>query len=83
LHVVMRLRADHLTVPHPSRLAPSDARFAEIVRRHARAVAAREVTYRDPSTGYSVFTAAFLAERGDCCDSGCRHCPYVGGPEPT
>ena len=23
-----------------------------------------------------VFTAGYLARRGYCCDSGCRHCPY-------
>ncbi|TWT96824.1 hypothetical protein Pla108_25980 [Botrimarina colliarenosi] len=26
--------------------------------------------------GGVVFTAAFLARRGVCCDNGCRHCPY-------
>jgi hypothetical protein len=26
--------------------------------------------------GLLVFTAAFLLQRGYCCDSGCRHCPY-------
>ena len=26
--------------------------------------------------GRWVFTAAFLRDRGYCCDSGCRHCPY-------
>jgi len=25
---------------------------------------------------YLVFTAKFLRERGYCCESGCRHCPY-------
>jgi hypothetical protein len=25
---------------------------------------------------YMVFTAKFLFERGYCCESGCRHCPY-------
>ena len=25
---------------------------------------------------YMVFTAKFLRERGYCCESGCRHCPY-------
>ena len=29
--------------------------------------------YRDPMTGRQVFTAEFLAERGTCCESGCRH----------
>jgi hypothetical protein len=23
-----------------------------------------------------VFTARFLRDRGYCCESGCRHCPY-------
>jgi hypothetical protein len=45
--------------------------------RHSAAVAAGEVAYRDPRTGYSVFTAAFLAERGYCCGNGCRHCPFA------
>ncbi len=44
---------------------------------HAVAVAAGVPVYRDPATGNSVFTAAFLAERAYCCGSGCRHCPYV------
>jgi Family of unknown function (DUF5522) len=26
--------------------------------------------------GRWVFTAAFHQERGYCCESGCRHCPY-------
>ena len=32
--------------------------------------------YIDPETGFMVFTAHYLAARGFCCDSGCRHCPY-------
>ncbi|MCB0544684.1 MAG: hypothetical protein KDC70_14255 [Saprospiraceae bacterium] len=26
--------------------------------------------------GYWVFTEHYLLERGHCCGSGCRHCPY-------
>ncbi len=26
--------------------------------------------------GLYVFTAQYLQERGYCCQSGCRHCPY-------
>ena len=26
--------------------------------------------------GYVVFTAHYLQNRGYCCESGCRHCPY-------
>ena len=25
---------------------------------------------------FVVFTERFLRERGYCCESGCRHCPY-------
>jgi len=25
---------------------------------------------------YVVFTELYLRERGYCCESGCRHCPY-------
>ena len=25
---------------------------------------------------YLVFTAQYHRERGSCCNSGCRHCPY-------
>lgn len=33
--------------------------------------------YEDPGTGLFVQTAAHLLRRGSCCESGCRHCPYV------
>ncbi|MBK8969357.1 MAG: hypothetical protein IPM36_22360 [Lewinellaceae bacterium] len=26
--------------------------------------------------GYVVFTEFYLLQRGKCCGSGCRHCPY-------
>jgi hypothetical protein len=32
--------------------------------------------YVDPATGLYVLTAAMLRDRGECCGSGCRHCPY-------
>lgn len=50
--------------------------MTQIDRLHAEAVAAGRASYRDPRTGLSVMTAAYLAERGFCCDSGCRHCPW-------
>lgn len=43
---------------------------------HDRAVAAGEPGYADPATGAFVFTAPALLERGACCGSGCRHCPW-------
>ena len=50
-----------------------------IRRAHDRAVAAGEPGYLDPASGAFVFTAASLAARGECCGSGCRHCPYPIG----
>jgi len=43
---------------------------------HDQAVAAGEPSYRDPRSGYRVFTSTYLASRGECCGSGCRHCPF-------
>ncbi|MGQ0617145.1 MAG: DUF5522 domain-containing protein [Acidimicrobiia bacterium] len=67
-----------LSEPHPSRLDPLDPRRTAILAAHAAAVAAGELGYLDPGTGLFVLTAAYLLDRGDCCDQGCRHCPYVG-----
>ena len=64
-------------LPHPSRLSPSDPRFADIVAAHDAAVRATEMSYRDPATGLIVLTVSAHLERGTCCHSGCRHCPYV------
>jgi hypothetical protein len=47
---------------------------------HEVAMSSGSSTYRDPVSRLSVFTAGFLAERGYCCQSGCRHCPYEDGP---
>jgi hypothetical protein len=49
---------------------------AEIVAAHDAAVGAGEAGYMDPETGLFVLTAAYLADRGSCCEQGCRHCPY-------
>lgn len=35
-----------------------------------------EVGYLDPDSGLFVLTGAYLANRGHCCGSGCRHCPF-------
>jgi Family of unknown function (DUF5522) len=33
--------------------------------------------------GLMVFTEAYHLKRGSCCGSGCRHCPWGNGAEPT
>ena len=66
-----------LAVPDPGRLDPARPGYRAILAAHARALAAGEDGYLDPATGWWSFTAAYLWDRGTCCDSGCRHCPYV------
>lgn len=63
-------------VPSVRRLAPGHPDRAEVLARHTAALAAGEPTYLDPATGYVVLTADALAARGECCGSGCRHCPW-------
>lgn len=38
-----------------------------------RLVEGEDFYYEGP---YLVFTEKFLRDRGYCCESGCRHCPY-------
>ncbi|MDE0357280.1 MAG: DUF5522 domain-containing protein [Gammaproteobacteria bacterium] len=45
-------------------------------RLHEEASSNGETFYLDPETGLAVFTEFGLRERGSCCWSGCRHCPY-------
>lgn len=44
--------------------------------RHDEAVKRGEAGYMDPDTGLFVMTASYLRERGYCCGSACRHCPW-------
>jgi hypothetical protein len=65
-----------LTTPHADRLAPSHPANDEILAVHAAALDRGDPGYLDPVTGLYVMTAAVHAERGFCCERGCRHCPY-------
>ncbi|KAF7202606.1 uncharacterized protein C1orf53 homolog [Nothobranchius furzeri] len=47
-----------------------------IHRKHEEACQAKEQMYVDPSSGYKVFTEYAHLQRGKCCGSACRHCPY-------
>jgi len=52
------------------------AQLANIEAVHKVAVERGQLSYVDPHTGYTVFTQLAAMERGRCCGSGCRHCPY-------
>lgn len=73
----MNLANRPLSEPAPSRLPRRHPLRDEILAAHAAALAAGEDGYTDPASGLFVFTAAYHAARGSCCESGCRHCPYV------
>jgi hypothetical protein len=73
----MEPAARDLHEPHLSRLPLASRHRNAILRAHRAAMAAGHDGYVDPASGYFVMTAATLADRGICCDNGCRHCPYV------
>lgn len=66
-----------LNCPHTSRLDPNRADYELILAAHLAALQVNGNGYKDPKSGAFVFTALALADRGYCCNSGCRHCPYL------
>ncbi|HEY5652677.1 MAG TPA: DUF5522 domain-containing protein [Acidimicrobiia bacterium] len=72
----MRL-PEPLVTPAPSRLDPSHPHYDVILLAHRRALSVGEPLYPDPITGLWVMTAEGLWERGSCCETGCRHCPWA------
>ncbi|XP_055966789.1 uncharacterized protein C1orf53 homolog [Sorex fumeus] len=61
------------TRPASQELTAAERRIVEL---HAAACAAGQLNYMDPATGYLVFTQLAHLQRGSCCGSACRHCPY-------
>ena len=55
----------------------------EIEQAHSLAVANGSRTYKDPQTGYLVFTELALRSRQKCCGCGCRHCPFAHEAVPS
>jgi len=66
------------TVARISReLDSTEAVLAEVRRVVAkRATCPDEADFYLDENGNTVFTAAYHLKRGNCCDNGCRHCPY-------
>jgi hypothetical protein len=67
-------------LPLTRRLSPRHAGYARILAAHEAAMRAGAAGYLDPVSGGFTFTAITLWERGVCCGSGCRHCPFEDGP---
>jgi hypothetical protein len=66
-----------LNEPAVSRLSLDSPHRDDIIAAHSAALAADEPGYIDPVSRLFVLTAGYLADRGDCCERGCRHCPYI------
>lgn len=49
---------------------------AAVMKAHDDAVAQGKNSYTDPESKFNAFTRLFHIERGRCCGSMCRHCPY-------
>jgi len=54
--------------------------YDEVARRHHEAVESGVDSYVDPVSGFRVFTTRHHLERGVCCESRCRHCPFGFDP---
>ncbi|HVW34459.1 MAG TPA: DUF5522 domain-containing protein [Acidimicrobiia bacterium] len=66
-----------LLKPHPRRLPPDTPGYDEILALHEDAIRRGETSYRDPLSGLFALTAQHLWDRGYCCYSMCRHCPWA------
>jgi hypothetical protein len=65
-----------LTLPAATRVPVEAPGRDDMLAAHAAAMERGEAGYLDPTSGLFVLTARFLADRGACCERGCRHCPY-------
>lgn len=70
----------HTEVDHNGDTGPAERQLTdnekEIAKVHEEACEAKQRMYRDPTTGFKVFTKFAHLQRGKCCGSACRHCPY-------
>ncbi|MFT7474926.1 MAG: hypothetical protein ACI81L_001858 [Verrucomicrobiales bacterium] len=72
----MTHRVERLAKIAPN-LSPDAPHRDEIMGCHDAAIRSGNDGYLDPRSGLFVMTAVFLKDRGDCCDSSCRHCPFA------
>jgi cob(I)alamin adenosyltransferase len=60
----------------PPQTSKNAAAMTDIEELHQQALQQEQLTYKDPVTGFTVFTELAHLKRGVCCGSQCRHCPY-------
>jgi len=64
------------TIAQLARELPDTASVLEELRRRRPAQPPADPEFYLDEFGHTVFTAAYHLKRGNCCDNGCRHCPY-------
>ncbi|XP_051232779.1 uncharacterized protein C1orf53 homolog [Dicentrarchus labrax] len=69
-------RSDAVTGSNDQAVGKFTEEEMAIHRVHREACEAKKQMYVDPSSGYKVFTEYAHLQRGKCCGSACRHCPY-------
>lgn len=57
-------------------MPPEDSISEAALAAHDLACAAGHDGYIDPDSGLFVMTENYHLNRGNCCTSDCRHCPY-------
>lgn len=68
---------ENILLPSELRLPKTHPYYKEIIELHRQACTNDEAFYLDPQSGYVVFTANYLLQKGICCGSLCRHCPFT------
>ncbi|MFT4649492.1 MAG: hypothetical protein ACI9X4_002732 [Glaciecola sp.] len=63
--------------PHPRYFDPTHPRYDRVMAAHDAAMQAGAARYHDPISGSFVETAKTIWNSRECCDLGCRHCPYT------
>ncbi|CAN5459941.1 hypothetical protein BH23ACT9_BH23ACT9_23810 [soil metagenome] len=72
---------DALVDPHPLRLDAGVPGSADAAAAHRHAVADGADGYVDPASGLFCFTAEYHWNKSECCELGCRHCPWIEADE--
>ena len=67
-------------LPAPDRFPADHPMYEAVIAAHQLSIELDTYGYRDPASGLLVFSAKYLWDRSYCCETGCRHCPYVARP---
>ena len=67
---------DGSITPSTTTTTHTNTELNDIEELHERACTLGQMSYIDPTTGFTCFTRVAHLQRGVCCGNYCRHCPY-------